>query len=306
MGERPDRPDEVRRDPLGAREPLDESGRGVDPSDARDIELEPPPLAPPPPPFEPETASSDPALAGGEAGTDEVAQTRAEIERTRADMSETVDALQERLSPQNLKEQAKVQAKETARGAGSGFVERIKQNPVPAAMVGIGLGWLLMSGREESSGRQRSQDGPYYYERPAGRSYPAYYEDPAYHEGSGRSSAGQGRSRTGEAAGQAQERASQLGSQAQDQARRARGGFQQMLQENPLAVGALAVGLGAAVGFSLPETDKENQAMGEARDSLIERGKEKAEELKPRVQSVAEEAQSAAKEEARNQNLSSQ
>ncbi|MDP8953207.1 MAG: DUF3618 domain-containing protein [Actinomycetota bacterium] len=266
MGERPDRPDEVRRDPLDAREPV---------------------------PVERETRER--ARSG-----DEVTRTRAEIERTRAEMSETVDALQEKLSPQNLKEQAKVQAKETVRGAGSGFVERIKQNPVPAAMVGIGLGWLLMSGKEESSGRQRSQDGPYYYERPAGRSYPAY------HEGSGRSSAGQGRSRTGEAAGQAQERASQLGSQAQDQARRARGGFQQMLQENPLAVGALAVGLGAAVGFSLPETDKENQVMGEARDSLIERGKEKAEELKPRVQSVAEEAQSAAKEEARNQNLSSQ
>ncbi len=79
-----------------------------------------------------------------------------------------------------------------------------------------------------------------------------------------------------------------------------------MLQENPLAVGALAVGLGAAVGFSVPETDKENQVMGEARDSLIERGKEKAEEIKPKVRRVAEEAQSAAKSEAQNQDLSSQ
>ena len=43
--------------------------------------------------------------------------------------------MQERLSPQNIKEQAK----KTAREGGSGFVDRIKQNPVPAAMVGIGL-----------------------------------------------------------------------------------------------------------------------------------------------------------------------
>lgn len=272
MGERPDRPDEIGREPLDAREPVHIE---------RDIR---------------ERAQSG----------DEVAQTRADIERTRTDMSETVDTLQERLSPQNLKEQAKVQAKETARETGSSFVERIKQNPVPAAMVGIGLGWLLTSGSEQSSGRQRFQDGPYYYERSVDRSYPTYYEDPAYYEGSGGSSGEQGQSRTGEAAGQARERASQLSGQAQDQAQRAKGGFQQMLQENPLAVGALAVGLGAAVGFSVPETDKENQVMGETRDNLVERGKEKTEEIKPKVRRVAEEAQSAAKSEAQNQDLSSQ
>ena len=283
MGERPDRPDEVRRDPLDQRDRLD----------ARESV-----------PVEREIR--DRAQSG-----DEVAQNRTEIERTRADMSETVDAIQERLSPENLKEQAKAQAKDTAREAGSGFVARIKQNPVPAAMVGIGLGWLLMSGREESSGQQRFQDGPYYYERSGGRSYPSYYE-----ESSG-SSVGQGQDRTGEAAsqardrvgqisGQAQERASQLGSQAQDRAQRAEGGFQQMLQENPLAVGALAVGLGAAVGFSFPETDKENQVMGEARDSLVEQGKERAQDAKERARRVAEEGQRAAKEEAQNQGISSE
>ena len=273
MGERPDRPDEIGRDPLDRRDPLD----------AR------------------EPIAQEREIRERARGGDEVARTRTEIERTRAGMSETVDAIQERLSPQNLKEQAKVQAKETARGAGSGLVERIKQNPVPAAMVGIGLGWLLMSGREESPGRQRLQDGPYYYEGPVGRSYPSYYEE----ESSG-SSVGQSRGRAGEAAGQAQERASQLGNQAQDQAQRAKGGLQRMLQENPLAVGALAVGLGAAVGFSLPETDKENQAMGEARDSLVERGKERAQDVKERAQRAAEEGQRAAKEEAQNQGLSSE
>ncbi|MDP9474687.1 MAG: DUF3618 domain-containing protein [Actinomycetota bacterium] len=276
MGERPDRPEEIGRDPLDrydAREPI---------STEREIR---------------ERAGS-----GGE-----VAQTRAEIERTRADMGETVDALQQRLSPQNIKEQAKVQAKETAREAGTSFMDRIKQNPVPAAMVGIGLGWLFMSGREEGSGQRRYREGPYYYdERPVDRSYPAYYEE------SGRLSTGQ--SRAQEAARQARERASQLGEGAQErasqlsegaqeQAQRAKGGFQRMLQENPLAVGALAVGVGAAVGFSVPETQKENRVMGEARDNLVERGKEKAEELKPKVKSVAEQAQSAARDEAQNQDL---
>ena len=276
MGERPERPDEIRRDPLGRPDPLGrESERGVDPADAREIELEPPP-----PPFNPETASPDPALAGSRLGAeevDEVAASRAEIERTRTDMSETVDAIQNKLSPQNLKEQAKEQATGTAKGAGSTIMQTIRENPLPAALTGIGLGWLFMSARKQSA------SGP-----------------------SGGQSVSQAQERAGQVANQAQDRMSQLGSQAQGQAQRAKGGFQRMLQENPLAVGALAVGAGAAVGLAIPQTAKEHEAMGEARDTLVERAQEKAQDAQQRVQRVAEEAQSAAKEEAENQGLTDQ
>src|SRR5215208_4722160 len=75
---------------------------------------------------------------------DEVEATRAQIERTRAEMAETVDALQERLDPQRLKEQAKVQARDTARSTGSDILESIKQNPVPATIAGGLLGLLVL------------------------------------------------------------------------------------------------------------------------------------------------------------------
>ncbi len=75
---------------------------------------------------------------------DEVEATRAQIEMTRAEMTETVDALQERLDPQRLKEQAKVQARDTARSTGSEILETIRQNPVPVAVVGGLLGLLLV------------------------------------------------------------------------------------------------------------------------------------------------------------------
>ncbi len=74
---------------------------------------------------------------------DEVEATRAQIELTRAEMTETVDALQERLDPERLKEQAKVQARDTVRSTGSDFLEKIRQNPVPVAVVGGLLGLLL-------------------------------------------------------------------------------------------------------------------------------------------------------------------
>jgi ElaB/YqjD/DUF883 family membrane-anchored ribosome-binding protein len=255
---------------------------------------------------------------------DELESLRLELARTRSQMSETVYTLQGRLNPQYVREQASSQAKDTAREAGSSVVDTIKNNPVPAALTGaglVGLGWLVASGSGGSSssgtsGRQSFDDGPYYYGS-SERSYPTYYEGREfegreYYEGS--SSEGSGRERAQEAAGQARERASQMGGQlqgragaageqAQQQAQRAKGGFQQTLQENPLALGALAAGVGAAVAFIVPGTSKENEALGETRDNLVERGKQSARETRQRAQRVAEEARSSAEEEARRQDL---
>ena len=79
-----------------------------------------------------------------------------------------------------------------------------------------------------------------------------------------------------------------------------------MFHENPLAMGALGIGVGAAVGLAIPETDKEHEVMGEARDTLVDKAQEKVQDVQQRAQSVAEEAQSAAKDEAENQGLTQQ
>jgi ElaB/YqjD/DUF883 family membrane-anchored ribosome-binding protein len=325
MGERPD---EIRRrDPL---DPLDATSRNPDPL----VD----------PAMEPVGPITDPAVGGGavveEADSThvEIERTRAEIVRTRADMSETVDAIQGRLSPENLKEQAKDRVKEATVGraqeAGSGIVETIRANPVPAALTGIGLGWLLMGARRQKAEQTRLRRGPLY---PHG--YPPAYEAAPYgqppryeeQESSGASAGqalGRARDSVGETASQAQEKAGQVASQAQDkveqvagqaqdqvsrlgdqaryQARRASGGFQRMLRENPLSVGALAAGVGAAVGLAIPETTKEHEVMGETRDNLVETVQEKAQDAQQKVQRVAEEAQSAAKDEAENQGLTQQ
>ena len=76
-----------------------------------------------------------------------------------------------------------------------------------------------------------------------------------------------------------------------------------MLHENPLTVGALAVGASAAIGLAIPETSKEHEVMGEARDTVVEKAQEKAQEMQQSVQRVAEEARGAAQQEAENQCL---
>ncbi len=307
------RPEEIRRrDPLGGGEP------GFDP--ATDA-------------YEPD-AVRDPALAS-EAQMGDVEVSRVEIERTRADMSETVDAIQDRLSPQNLKDQAKDRVKEATVGkaqeAGSGIIETIKANPLPAALTGIGLGWLLASARQQNSAQHRDVSRyrtPTNEHAPKVREYPledGYEEDNGSSAGEAvgraRDKAGetatQARDKAGEVAGRAQdkaenlgsrtrEKAGQLGGQARRQAGRAGGGLQRMLDENPLAVGAVAVGAGAAIGLAIPETSKEHEVMGEARDTVVEKGKEKAQEVQQSVKQVAEEAQGAAQQEAQNQGLTQQ
>lgn len=342
MGERPD---QLGRGPLdeGVRDPVP-GDAGFDPAtEAFDPDaVKRDPLAGPASGTA-ETGPAigpDPALGSGVGGGAEVDQTdqtraeiertRAEIERTRADMSETVDAIQGRLSPENLKEQAKDRVREATVGraqeAGSGVVETIRQNPLPAALAGIGLGWLLVSARRNDSSSEQMR----YRGRVAG--YPPPYEnvyEERYQDGSSAGQAvGRARDKVGETATQAQDRAGQAANRAQEkasevadrtqdragrlaegaryQARRASGGFQRMLQENPLAVGALGVGVGAAVGLAIPETTKEHEVMGEARDNLVEKAQEKAQDAQQRVQRVAEEAQSAARQEADNQGLTDQ
>jgi len=296
MGERPDE--------IGRRDPLDPGDRVTGPQAGR-TEFDPATDA-----FDPDAVTPDPTL-GTEAEIDEIERTRAEIERTRAGMGETVDVIQARLSPENLKEQAKDRVKEATVGkaqeAGSGIMDTIRQNPLPAALTGIGLGWLVMNSRRQSSSRPPYRDTAYDYQ-------------PRYEDQSG-SSAGQAlgnaRDKVGETASQAQDKAGELANRTQDrvgnlgyqaryQAQRASGGFQRMLRENPLAMGALGIGVGAAVGLAIPETDKEHEVMGEARDTLVDKAQEKVQETQEKVQQVAQEAQSAAKDEAENQGLTNQ
>ena len=54
-------------------------------------------------------------------------------------MTPTVDALQDKLDPDTLKEQAKTRAKDTVRTTGSQAAETVKQNPAIPLAVGGGM-----------------------------------------------------------------------------------------------------------------------------------------------------------------------
>jgi ElaB/YqjD/DUF883 family membrane-anchored ribosome-binding protein len=108
-------------------------------------------------------------LAEGEsssAPSAEVARARADIEQTRLALGDTLNQIQERLSPARLKEQAKESVREATIGrvkkmarnagdkageAGRGLADVVRDNPVPLALIGLGAGWLLMNARKRTA-----------------------------------------------------------------------------------------------------------------------------------------------------------
>ena len=110
-----------------------------------------------------------------------------DIRETRAEMDETIDALSAKLSPSHLIDEAKDAFTSSARDAGSSmlesfkdssFLDTIKENPVPAAAVGLSVAWFLSKMGEAETDRYRDErfratGDPYYAPRPRAR-YGAY------------------------------------------------------------------------------------------------------------------------------------
>jgi hypothetical protein len=220
-----------------------------------------------------------------------------------------------------------------ARDAGSVLADTIRRHPVPAVLIGIGLGWVWMRSRQHHSTEdwQDRSDTPRYPESGSGQAWSGSSAEDLYRyrrtyetgraEGGSDSTTDRFRQKVGEVAsnvqdkagqvaGQVQEKAGQLahqagdlGGQAMQQMRQTGDWFQRTLYDNPLAIGAVALGLGAAIGLLLPETEAENRWMGETRDRLADKAQQAAQDLKLKAQIVAEEAMETVTEEARNQGL---
>jgi len=287
---------------------------------------------------------------------------RADIRATRADLSETVNAIQDKLNPQRIRDEAVSTVREATvgrvedmaedakwkvKGAGYDVIDTIKRNPIPAALAAIGLGWLFMEGRGRSDERdmRRYRGGDRYYyagERRGRRGFDEYgytYDefgrrsdryDNFDEQRHGLQAAGENvREKAGEVVGQAASKVQdvagsaadtasqvvdsakqgvqQIAQEAQYRAEHVGSRFSEVMQENPLLIGAAALALGAAVGFAFPSTEQEKQLMGEASEKLMERAGDTVSQTAQKVQRVAEEATSAAKDavksEAEKQNL---
>lgn len=224
-------------------------------------------------------------------------QLRTEIEDTRTEMSQTINEIQERLSPENVMDQVKEKVREATIGkvervmnrvgetisevaepvgevlgsAGSTIKETgksaagvINRNPIPVALIGLGLGMLAVHAFRKGNGHD-------HYER-------------------SRTSSGmdQTRQTAGDLAHRSTDALNNLSSRAKDTASSLGNRLGQVLRENPLAVGAVAIAAGTAVGLALPSTRFENEYIGETSERFVDKAQQVAREAIDKVQNAAQ------------------
>lgn len=131
-------------------------------------------------------------------GGEDTAAIRAEINETRGRLSDTLNELGERLNPHVVKEQVTERvkegireatigrvehmarsAKDTVNATRSGITDTIRDNPVPAAMVAVGLAWMLFNGKRDNRSTSYSSSDQD-YDRGYDRSYDSVGASGAY------------------------------------------------------------------------------------------------------------------------------
>jgi len=169
-------------------------------------------------------------------------QILAEIDRTRGEMDRTLSAIEQRLTPGQLVDQGLDYLRHS--GANE-FVQNLggtaKQNPLPVAVTAIGLAWLMALGRQ-----------------PAQENY------------------GSSTSASGLREGMSSAKESLAGGvdTARQQWQRARGGIDSLVNEQPIALGAIGLAIGAILGAAAPATRAEQRVMGDAARNVTDKAKE--------------------------------
>jgi hypothetical protein len=200
--------------------------------------------------------------------------------------------------------------------------EAARENPIGAALVGVGIAWLFAGGRRSligidgaaAAGRALSAGG--YAAADMARSTgdaigsatgsvanagadAARQAAGAVGSAANRASEalGSGAAQAGDLAGAIGEQWDATRAQAADVARSARSQLGQLLDEQPLLLAAGAFAVGAAMAASLPLTETEERVIGDAAEAALQSGE--AGSIGSRLRGVAD----AAKDEARQQGL---
>lgn len=244
-------------------------------------------------------------------GSRSSAEIENDIEHTRHELDSTLDALEQKLSPGRLLDQALGMVRDGGSDGSNAAINAFRNHPMPMAMMGLGLGWLAVESSAGKSSANRQAYGP------AGPSVPydpqmGARADEGEDEGKvdrakdrvseAASAVGdrthQTKERMSGAASQAGDAAGDMADRARERAQQARRGFRIQMEENPLVMGAISFGLGLASGVAAPTTRAEDRAMGEASDKVLETARETGRETAEDFGEVAKSAAGAAKEEA--------
>lgn len=275
-----------------------------------------------------------------------------DIRQTRGRMDATLDEIGNRLSARSLLNSALDWWESRGTGNRTGgaakdtyqtVARRVKENPIPALLVGAGVAWMIIDATTGDDNEGGAGTGPSVSKGLRSRGGPS---SPSEYLGDLRDSSDSGpgvaenvigtlehaKQSVTEVAGAAKEKVSALGEAANEAAENVSKGAQKAYQggrsttleigrsiesgyhssaeqlenameEYPLAIGIGFAALGALIGVLLPRTRREDELLGEHSDQLVKATKEKGRELLERGKGVAERVAESALEEAKQQGL---
>ncbi len=195
-----------------------------------------------------------------------------DIQSTRRSIGDKIERIQERLSPGDMVDSVVDFARTNGGAVAGGIGRTLRDNPVPAAMIGAGILWLALSSRS-----RRDDD----------------HDDETAAEPA---TAAKFRERAAAVRDDVRERAGKVSRQARRQAVRAKDGTGRFAHEHPVLVGAAGIALGAALAASLPRSGREARAFGEragrvktaAKDAALKEGRKVQEAAKAAVKKAKE------------------
>ncbi len=204
-------------------------------------------------------------------------QLEREADRARTDIERTMEDLFNQLSPGELVNQAigvfrNGSDNEFARN----LVNQVRNNPVPVLLAGVSLTWLMAASKQPPvrapyNDPMRPTRDKMAHAAHSTRSASRHLTEEAREKGH----------RAAEATKDAAERLTHAGKRTAEStrsgARHAQQRYQDLLNEQPLVVGALAIAAGAALGALLPPSRTEDEAVGEEAEELKHKAQQKME-----------------------------
>lgn len=200
------------------------------------------------------------------------AEIQRDLDRERAQLASSLDALEKRFSIEGITRQVADQISHHSGDIGRSALNSVKSNPMPVALTGIGLAWMMLSDATNRKGEASSSA------RGASQRWDRADIGIGYRT---RASAEDLRNRLYEGTNNLSEAAKKRVVEAREAAYRAQSEFERSVRssskqlvdyfdEQPLVAGALALAFGAALGAALPRTETEDRALGETSDQLLE------------------------------------
>jgi ElaB/YqjD/DUF883 family membrane-anchored ribosome-binding protein len=254
-----------------------------------------------------------------------VEQLERETEQTRTQIADTLDELKQSMTPSSVLHQL---ADRINDGAPAAFARNLKDqavnNPLSIALIGAGLGWLMLGPRGSSGNvMDRSvtamQDASDAAQERAMEAADAGRETAESVATSTRQTAGETADAVRSAAGSMSDSIQRTAAAGYETARRAadrisgstRDATHRTIQsgnalldfcrEQPMVVAGLGLAMGAIVGALLPSSETEDRLMGDVSDRAKERAQDLASEQYENAKKVGERALDAAKDEAGKQ-----